>query len=199
MKSIGLDVSTKTGFAVIQDGILLSKGLIKLEKKHNNKSPEDLNLLANAEEISDRIWHLIDIERPDKVMIEQTNAGRFRQSQKQLEFLHCLILQKYQKRVDSDTKVPSIFYVDTSKWRSSLSIRLTKEQRKHNKSVKDGKSRGKITSKHLAVAWANSKFDLKLKLKDNDIADAICLAFFGDSHFETKQYSFDTEIDRILK
>lgn len=36
----------------------------------------------------------------------------------------------------------------------------------------------KVTLKHLAVNYVNKRFNLNLKVKDNDLADAICLASF---------------------
>jgi hypothetical protein len=70
-----------------------------------------------------------------------------------------------------------IRYIDTSRWRNICGQHMSKEQRKHNKDVKDGKIRGKITAKHLAVLWCNSKYGLNLLMKDEDAADAISLAW----------------------
>lgn len=36
----------------------------------------------------------------------------------------------------------------------------------------------KVTYKHLAVKYVNDTFNLKLKTKDNDLADAVCLASY---------------------
>jgi hypothetical protein len=42
--------------------------------------------------------------------------------------------------------------------------------------VKQKKKRGKIGKKHLSVRYVNDIFGLDFKIKDNDIADSICLA-----------------------
>lgn len=194
MKILGLDVSTKTGFAVLQDGVLVSSGLLKAEAVYQDKLAEDFSILQRAEDMSSKLLDLVKQNKPNFIFIEQTNSGRFRTSQKQLEFIHCLLLSKLNTLGCADV----VRYVDTSKWRSSLQIRLTKSQREHNKNVKNKKARGKITPKHLAVAWANDTFGLSLKKKDNDIADAICLAVFGGNSVSCETVSVNYDIDNIL-
>lgn len=54
-------------------------------------------------------------------------------------------------------------------------MRLTDEDKKHNKMVSKGLVKGRLTAKHLSVRMANKIFDLELILKDNDIADSILL------------------------
>ena len=48
---------------------------------------------------------------------------------------------------------------------------MSKEQKKNNKQ----RIGSKVTLKHVAVRKANQFFQLELKQKDNDIADAILL------------------------
>lgn len=175
MKVIGLDLSTKTGYAIIEDGILSDFGLIKPKHKHTYPI-EDFNMIARSKEISDGVYKVFSKHLPDFVFIEQTNSGKFRASQKQLEFIHYAVLDSL---LEEAGIVNTVKYVNTSQWRSVLEIKLSKEQKKHNLFVKNKLARGKITSKHLAVNWANKKFNLSLKMKDNDIADAICIAYSG--------------------
>jgi hypothetical protein len=61
----------------------------------------------------------------------------------------------------------------------NTNIRLSTNDKKNNKLVREGKKRGKVTSKHLSVRWANEKYSLSLKIKDNDIADALAIAACG--------------------
>lgn len=173
MITLGLDISTKTGWAIVNDGRLVSHGLITAPNPKLENVAEDFNMVLRAHEVVAQILSKIAETRPDKIVIEQTNQGSFRSSQKQLEFLHCLLLWL----VDRD-QWPRMKYVNTSEWRSNIGLALSKEQRDHNKNVKKKKAKGKITPKHLSVAWANKTYGLKLKLKDNDIADAIALASF---------------------
>lgn len=193
MRILGLDMATKTGFAILDDGKLISEGLLTIDKTMHLDLMEDLRLFLRAKAMANKIRDLINQYNPDQIFIEQTNQGKFRSSQKQLEFVHCLVISGI---YDSFFYLSKFAYVNTSKWRSSLDVRLTKEQSKHNKKVKDKVARGKITPKHLAVAWANSTFGLKLKLKDNDRADALALAMFG--HLNGMQKSVSYDIDSIV-
>jgi len=193
MKVLGLDISSKTGYALIDDGFLKDKGLLKSPIVINVLG-ENFAILDRASKMADLIFNLIKNNKPDYIYIEQTNAGKFRTSQKLLEFTHCVLLQHIVKHNLQDR----VRYVDTSKWRSKLSIKLTKEERKHNKSVKEKKARGKITTKHLSVKWANKTYNLNLKIKDNDIADAIAIATFGYQTSQTFQAANFLKSDNIL-
>lgn len=139
------------------------------------------------------VYKLLVEHNPDLIVIEQTNLGRSRTDQKQLEFIHYEVL----RRIIDMERERQVRYVDTSRWRSVLQIKLSKEQRSHNRLVKAKAARGKVTSKHLAVAWANDEYDLQLLKKDHDIADAIALATFGQTiPIDTGTGSYD--IDKIL-
>lgn len=198
MRVLGLDVSTKTGFAVIDDGKLVCEGLLTVEPVILEDRVEDFSLLDRAQRMVEQINLTIIKHRPDMIFIEQTNAGKFRSAQKQLEFIHCTLLHSLLTlRTTGKDYIRNLRYVDTSKWRSMLEIKLTKDQRKHNKSVKEKTARGKITPKHLAVAWVNQKYNLSLKLKDNDRADAICLATFGYLNGQ-QPTSVNFDIDSIV-
>lgn len=178
MRILGLDMSTKTGYAVLDNGTLVDKGLITADSKPTDGFlkglVEDYTFLSDAHWISTRIAKLIG--GIDYIYIEQTNIGKNRTSQKQLEFVHCMVLNNLRKLSVADR----VRYVDTSAWRSELKVRMTKDDTKHNKLVKAKKIRGKITTKHLAVRWANETYGLDLLLKDNDIADAIAVATYGN-------------------
>lgn len=173
MKILGVDMSSKTGWSAFHDGKLTNYGLITTPAFTN--SLEDLRYYEMAEYQAESIGALILEHNPDYIIIEQTNMGRARGSQKLLEFCHCLFLQMIQWIGVQD----KIVYVDTSQWRSALGIKLSPEQRIHNKLVKKKTVRGKITPKHLAVDFVNEKFNLGFKLKDNDICDSICLGLMG--------------------
>lgn len=175
MVILGLDISTKTGFAILKDGKLIQKGLLKVAAT-NEYASLDINQLIRAEAVASGIAKVILASKPDLICVEQTNGGKNRSSQKQLEFIHCLFLQ-WAVRNEVAGRVQ---YVDTSRWRSTLKVTLSKEDRQHNKLVKQKLARGKITTKHIAVRWVNKEYGLNLILKDNDIADAICLASYGD-------------------
>jgi len=136
---------------------------------------DDYHYVDNADRTSNSIVFLIKKYKPDYIYIEQTNQGRNRTSQKQLEFLHYSAL----KGIDGCGLAERVRYVDSSAWRKHLKVKLSPEDRKHNKLVKSKLARGKITLKHKAVEWANDLYSLKLILKDNDIADALALVTYG--------------------
>jgi hypothetical protein len=90
-----------------------------------------------------------------------------------------------------------VTYVDTSRWRSVLSIKLSKEQRENNKLVKKKLKRGKITWKHLSVSFINERYGLKLKLKDNDQCDALCLCLYGET-IKENNVKEEVNLDKIF-
>jgi Holliday junction resolvasome RuvABC endonuclease subunit len=191
VKILGLDVSTKTGYAVMESDVLIEYGLLKSDAIVSDEL-EDFLMLKRAEIASNKILQLIEKHKPDFIFCEQTNAGKFRGSQKQLEFIHCKLLTE----ILNIKMSKKFFYVDTSKWRSKLGVKLSKEQKKHNKNVKIGTSKGKITPKHLVVSWVNEKFNLKMLKKDHDICDAIAICVFG-KQATTSVQKYD--LDNILK
>jgi hypothetical protein len=179
MKILGLDMSTKTGYAIINNDSISSFGLLTRSSKTIEEKTqvfvEDFGYLADAKSIAVQIVDLIKLNNIDYIYIEQTNKGRNRTSQKQLEFIHCCVLSS----IKSIGMAKIVRYVDTSAWRKALKIKTTKQDSAHNKLVKSKKAKGKITTKHLAVRWANSTYNLNLLIKDNDIADAIAVATYG--------------------
>ena len=170
-------MSTSCGWAILDDGDLVESGLIKVKDDHliYNDLIEDYKFIDRADKVSRAIGILTATRYPDFIYIEQTNSGSFRTSQKMLEFIHYSVLKilfdlGYQNKIN---------YVDTSAWRATHKIWMSKDDKKNNRLVSQGKKRGRITKKHLAVQWANIKYNLALKLKDNDIAEAIAIAAYG--------------------
>lgn len=195
MRILGLDISGSTGWAILDNTggqqSLGDYGLIQLNRGITDFGPYPFCTLLAAEQVADDITKLIALRRNDfdVIVIEQTNLGKNRESQRFLEFLHCLVLLK-------NKKMP-IVYINTRDWRKTLKIQLTNEDKKSNREVREAKriatqlgtkvdytklkARGKIGKKHLAIRYANNVFGLNLKMKHNDIADAICLcsAYFN--------------------
>lgn len=177
MKILGLDIAGKTGWAII-DSVRPSEVTHGLFTPGKGASPSGLEVetyLNAAKKLAKDTLALVKREKPDFIVIEQTNLGKSRTTQKYLEFLHCLVLLELQQ----DGFLGNCAYVDTSEWRGKLGIVLNSDQKKHNKLVKAKLAKGKKTAKHVAVAWANATFKLELKQKDDDIADAIGLAAYG--------------------
>jgi Holliday junction resolvasome RuvABC endonuclease subunit len=185
MKIIGLDISSScTGFSVIESTDnkinLLQYGKIKSPITAKEYLQTQLSyphgLVDFAQQRIENILKVVYEYQPDLIVVEETNLGRNRYSQKILEFLHCLFIQQ----IDLKYK---IIYVSSSIWRNVLEIKMSKEDKKNNQKINKGikieGQRGKINKKHLSVRWCNQRFGLQFKLCDNDIADSIALAVAG--------------------
>ncbi len=178
MRVLSLDLSTSTGWALFEDDKLTGHGRLEQVRvkdfnvnAHPNKSSAyPANLIEAAKTVAALVREQLDTYRPDHVVIENTVKGRNRHTQRILEFIHFTVLEELFAR-----KLP-FSYMDPSEWRSILEIRLSADDKKNNKDVKAGKKRGKVGKKHLAIRYCNEKYGLALKVKDDDVADAICLA-----------------------
>lgn len=189
---LSLDISTKTGWASMVSGADLTLedyGTIASIHQPDGVYPEvfvDWAYLCFNE-----IKALIDRFTPDTLVIEETVAGsKGVYTQKILEFIHFLVA-----KLIKETKIRAI-YLLTGEWRSLVGCKMTKEESKHNKTVKkykedhgdtrvakdaSGKRIGKLTKKHINVRRANEVFGkfLKapLKKKDEDTADSLLLGY----------------------
>lgn len=191
MKILALDISSRTGWAVLERtaGLppsLKEFGLIELGKTILAHGSYPWCYVHAARSQRRQILNLIHRVRPDVIVVEETNLGKNRYSQKMLEFLHCEFLG-----VLLDDNPPSVYYINSSAWRKALDMSLSSEDRKNNGKLYRAKRRaadtgqkldkasigvkGRVGKKHLSVRYANATYNLSLKMKDNDIADAICL------------------------
>lgn len=201
MRILSLDLSTNTGYAILENGRLVDYGTItrkvpnfKMDITVYTDYPDNyhMSLINTSILLASDIMKMVSNHRPDLIVIEETNISKFSQrfSQKLIEFFHfsvCTMLHKH--------RVP-FRYLTQRDWRKAVNAYSTKEdkllssraQRIKKKTggkvaVIDGKIVGKKTSKHHSVRVVNERFDLKLKLKDNDMADAINLALAGEILF----------------
>jgi Holliday junction resolvasome RuvABC endonuclease subunit len=188
MKILALDLSTKTGFAVYKDLELIGYGQMKLEKPILAYGPYPWCYAMAADAVAKSVWDLVVTHQPQIIVIEETNLGKNRYAQKALEFIHCSVLRALSLRASSDFQ---IVYLSSSSWRKALELTLTKEDKKNNTKLSKAKAfaeasktkldkktlgiRGRINKKHVALRFVNQHFNLSLKVKDNDTADAICL------------------------
>jgi len=183
MYTLGLDISSHTGWALFKDSELVSYGILNTSAK-SREFP--WGIYQWAKQCADKINELCsNYFFVDKIIIEKTNLGKNREFQSFLEWIHFFVLHTF----SFGSLKNKINYIDTSQWKKQLNLKLTKEQREQNKFVlkqhKNGQKNvlqndkriGKVTSKHLSVEFVNKEFNLNLKLKNNDIADAVCIAF----------------------
>lgn len=198
MKVLALDISTKTGYCVLEGKekeipLILETGIIENKLRileHHEKYP--YNYLLASFNIVGNIFELLYRVNPDYIVVEETNKSSkaSRYSQKILEFIHSIFIHELY-----NIGYKNIFYISSSEWRKIVGIIMTKEDKKNNakinklkkegKSKKDSGLKGKVNKKHLAVRKCNELFNLNLKLKQNDIADACLLGtsfFLGASY-----------------
>ena len=191
MKILSLDISAKTGWALgeIKEGnlVLLGYGQCLQRKQSDFSNPSPYDILVWANQCFKDILVLIEKFDPDELSVEQTCAGSKNWvSQKVLEWIHYNLVNYLSER--KRTKNLPIRYFLTGEWRKAVGCQMTKEQKKQNQEVKkqnakgikvakgaDGKRIGKVGKKHVNVMKANEYFNLSLKQKENDIADALLL------------------------
>lgn len=186
---LALDVSTKTGWALLVSGKTLSLETYgQIPQIHEPEGAYPENYVDWATEIYLKIVDLIDNLAPDVLVIEETAAGSKNVfSQKILEWIHFLVA-KFIK----ETRIRVIYFL-TEQWRREVGCKMTKEESKHNKAVvaykkankakvaydEQGKRIGKLTRKHINIRRANEVFGEfflePLRKKDEDLADATLL------------------------
>ncbi len=176
MKVLALDISTNTGWAILENDHLLDYGLIQVKvenfnvAQHPEKDPQyPFNMVHSADKMAVAIIQLYYRFKPGYVVVDNTVKGRNRHTQRILEFIHKSLLDLFFKM-----NIKPI-YMDPSQWRHLLDIKLSKQDKKNNKLVRQGKKRGTISKKHLSVRVCNQIFNTTFKIKDNNITDSILL------------------------
>lgn len=193
MKVLVFDISTTTGWAYLEGEIgrtptILETGIVSNDGPVSSFGDYPFSFCDAADSIAQRLGELAAKLCPDIIVIEETNRpGRFtsRYSQKILEYAHYATLFQI-RRLFPKWPPSKIAYVNTSDWRRIVGANLTKADKALNVKVRKLKkagdkeglkklgARGKFGKKHAALRYVNLTFGLDLKMKDNDIADAIC-------------------------
>lgn len=184
---LSLDLSTSTGYALLDGEKIEQCGVLANGKTAAEYAAYPWGVVQAAVSIAAKVHALVqNTGHIDSIVIEETNLGRNRYSQKQLEFIHFAVLE-----VLRDTAIP-VHYLSTGVWRKHLGIFLSKDDKRQNSRLQRAKRaaanagqsldkkelgiRGKVNKKHIAIRYVNERFNLALKAKDDDVADAICLA-----------------------
>lgn len=203
MRALVLDVSTRTGWALMEGDPsphcmprLVERGAVELEGRvAKDYGPYPWGYLEATGRMADQLAALVRQHRPDAVVIEETNGGKNRYSQKTLEWIHCRLLLDILliTRDDVSGWKPRVMYVSSGDWRKTLGIRLSKEDASINAKLRRAKKsgklkekkqelgvRGKTDIKKVAIRWANESFSLALTAGEDDDAEALALgvAFF---------------------
>src|ERR1700687_5177776 len=189
---LSLDVSSKTGWASMisdENGIKLEE-YGTLPQIHEPLGQYPGNYVDWAHICCSAIEELIKRLIPDVLVIEETVAGsKAVYTQKFLEWVHFLLA-----KLIKETNIKAV-YLLTGAWRSEVGCKMTKEESKHNKSVReykkernakiaydeDGKRVGILTKKHINIRRANEVFGqflpTPLRKKDEDTADSLLLGY----------------------
>jgi Holliday junction resolvasome RuvABC endonuclease subunit len=176
MRLIGIDQSSSsTGLSVFDNGELVYYELIKIKKTTSKKITEVItneeehlyevimpeliykNILGRICIMSDRIEHLIDKYKPDKVYIEDIFASKNKKTEFDLGRLQGFILHSCHKRSISYKIVPENVWINT--WG------------KYGRTVKRPERKRDIM--HKVNEWYN------LSLTVDDVSDAIAIGKYA--------------------
>lgn len=196
MRVLSFDLSTSAGFACLEGEIggplptILGVGVVANSKIIQEYGEYPYNYLAAAQDISSRLLEKVAEYKPDVVVVEDSQLGKNRYSQKILEFVHCTLLIGLRLNFDGPVK-----YYPPSAWRSALKISMSKDDRKNNSKISKAKKlvaaegisiheakkrlgvKGKVGKKHLSVRYINNLYNLGFKVStDDDKADAVALS-----------------------
>lgn len=188
---LALDLSTTaTGWALFDRSSkkLLEYGVVKPNNKGLSKLGYPEQQLRRLQDLSAQLNQLVASKEPlEVIVIEEINRGIARLTQKVLDALHFMFLDRIEGRIkivryrDSD---------GASGWRKRLGLKLSeadKELNRINGLANKRRKKGRngtpklpiINKKHLAVRFVNQVYGLSLNYDeretDGDIADAIGL------------------------
>lgn len=195
MKLLSLDMSTAvTGFSVFNDKHLHEWGVVKPDKiKGITKLKYPEKPLRKQIAMSDALLRLVFSIEPDIIIIEEIAGSKNRISQKTLDGVHAIFLD----RLKSIFPLTKVIYYDVSGavgWRKHLNMRQNdadklhnKEAKKLNKDLPRAQQIPKIGWKHLACRHVNYFYkldlDCDLRVTDGDIADSVSM---GDAFIKNR-------------
>lgn len=185
---LSLDLSTTaTGWALweLKHKALNRYGVFRPKVKGISKLSYPKAQLAKMRNMTLQIVELVEATPQIKrIVIEEVNLGKNRISQKTLDGLHYILVDRLGDKVDL------VFYKDSDGpkgWRTNLDLKLSENDKKLNKMrrvqnkkhAKGDKKAHIINRKDLACRFVNKTYGLKLdasqKSTDGDLADAIGL------------------------
>lgn len=187
-KVLALDISTKTGWALFENGTPVSWGTLFPDKTVKDFGAYPINFVRYCQYIAYKIIQEIVSPILNKssdyleVVIEETNASKQNYSQKILEFLHfCVVESLYDLGLNPK-------YIRTGEWRKFTDSKMSKEEKAINAKIAkikkqtgkklakiDGKVVGKKSRKHVAIRRVEEILNIPLLRKDDDAADALLL------------------------
>ncbi len=189
---LGLDISTSSGWAVRRDGKIVEYGTLTTPLTLAEYGGYPYNYIQAANVMAGSLLSVVQEFAPDVIVIEETNLGKSRYTQKILEWIHLSLLLKLKELIAlQGSYSPKVIYLSSSVWRQALGLTMSKIDKKNNAKLSKAKRlaaelgvkvdkktlgvAGKVNKKHIAIRHVNDTYGLKLKVKDDDVADAICL------------------------
>ena len=187
MRVIALDISSKTGYAIFDDGKPVAWGTIFPDKTPKDFGEYPFNYPEWAAYTIGRLFNEVITKYHNDdtcLVVEETNgSSKNNYSQKQLEFLHNHLLQALWA-----DGIKKVFYVRTGEWRKAVNARLSKEEKSLNSKISrikkktgkklakiDGKVVGRKGRKHVSIRVVGELLGIELQRKDEDTADALLL------------------------
>jgi hypothetical protein len=194
---LGLDISQKPGFAILQDGKPIRYGTLFPDRSRKDYGPYPYNFVYFAAYTAERLF-LEVIEPAVKqfptilIVIEETSKGANTDNydQKILEFIHYCVVRRLM-----DLKV-QVRYVRDGVWKSVAGARQNEKERTLNKLIADQKAKtgnklakldlgdgrgprvvGKKGQKNYSIRAVKERFGIELKRQDEDTAEALLLAY----------------------
>ena len=194
MKFLSLDLSTNTGYAVFENDKLDTYGLVSYKatnykadvKKYSDFPAEyPYNFIDVADKFGAVAVQLYRDHGCEAVVIEHTEKGKQRLSQRLLEWINLVVVQAFTRigvRVSyllvsdwrSYCKCYLKYWPEHRVWNAKI-VKLKKKALPTKSGAKiakiDGKIVTKVNQKKLSILLANEAFGLATK--DDNIADAI--------------------------
>lgn len=200
MKFLSLDLSTNSGYAVFENEKLEAYGLVsykaknyKADVKKYSDLPEEYpyNFIDVADKFGAMAVELYQKHGCERVVIEHTEKGKQRLSQRLLEWINLAVVQAFTRievKVDyllvsdwrSYCKCYLKYWPEARVWNAKI-VKLKKVAVPTKSGAKiakiDGKIVTKINQKKLSIILANDFYSLSIK--DDNIADAINIGRAG--------------------
>ena len=170
---LALDLSVQsTGYCFMDlTGQVLETGTILPAKyKNHTKDKYPKKTIINIQSAVSQISELVsqysqDYELSD-IVIEEINPGKKGTvTTKILSWVQGLLLAE----LGFDY---NYHFITSSQWRSALKLKFSAEDKTFNRIAA---KKDRITFKHLAISFVNSRYKVDFKFEDNDTAEAICI------------------------
>lgn len=185
---LAIDLSTKPGIAILEDGNLLHASTL-----FNDKTVEDFgiypyNYIEFAKYTITRLLTYVQSlgfhwNKFDKIILEETTTSRSNYSQKKLEFLH------YQFLLTFSNLSSKIVYIRSEIWKRITNAKMSKEEKANNakiyrlkqktgkriiRSDEKGNRLRKVSRYDAYIRRCNDVFKTSFDRKEEDAA-AACL------------------------